>query len=108
VSLKSWVCSHMALLRRLLSWPVLWRISVCLILKHCQHTPDALCPVCAAKLRALKYAHTPALGLDRRVYCRKCGLQLSMRNAVPKCSNKRTSSTTVAVDSKPQIVLVNW
>ena len=102
-----WMLAHQSLLRRLLSWPLLWRLAHRLIVRYIEHTSSGDCLLCAAKLRALKYAHTPALGLDRLVYCRKCGLRLIQWNAIPKCCGKRPPVKPV-VSSENKIVPVGW
>ncbi len=109
MSLKAWVYSHRPVLRRLLEVAVLWRIAVRLILKYeTEHDDSPLCLLCAAKLRALKYAHTPGLGFDRQVFCRKCGLPFTKWNSVPKCSNKRPPSPPAVKSSKVNAVPINW
>ena len=108
MSLRQWVLNHQQLLRRMLSWPVLWQAASSAIIKHIEHADSGDCLLCAAKLRALKYAHTPMLDSDRQVFCRKCGLTLNRWNIVPLCSNKRPPIPPAVKSSSPIAVRINW
>lgn len=108
MSLRRWVLNHQQLLRRMLSWPVLWQAASYAIIKHIEHVNSSDCLVCAAKERAKKFMHTPALSLDRLVYCRKCGQPLSKWISIPLCSNERPPILIAVKSSRPIAVRINW
>ena len=92
---KAWAKSHQKLLRRMLTWPLLWKIAVRIIVKHIDHDAAYDCLLCAAGLSTVQDAHRPMMGGDRQMFCRKCGLP--SRVWTGKCSGKRP-----LVKEKPQ------
>ena len=78
------------LIKRALQWPLVWRSAVrwAAAQSHSEYTK--VCFPCAARDRLLKDKHAPTTGMDREVYCAKCGLHhtywkvlASLRRAAP-------------------------
>ena len=86
---KAWALGHQQFLRRALAWPLLWKFAVNLIQKHVSHVDAGDCLLCAAKLRGVKDAHQPMMGGCRQIFCRRCGLSLTVWMQQPKCTGKR-------------------
>jgi len=84
---RAWAHRHRNLLRRMLGWPLLHSWARCVIKKYFVHT-QVDCLLCSAQntLRLLS-KHSPMMGNDRRMFCRKCGLPSAMWTG--KCSGKR-------------------
>jgi hypothetical protein len=86
---KAWARNHQILLRRALSWPLLWKFAVNLIQEHVSHVDAGDCLLCAAKQRSVKNAHRLMMGGDRQMFCRRCGLPLRVSMFQPICTGKR-------------------
>jgi|SRR5208282_2033305 len=94
------------LLRRMLNWPLLWRFAVNAA-ETLDHEPDASCLKCAARLRKLKFTHTPVMNTARQMVCIRCGLPMSDWLNNRHCSGK---PPVVKAAPKPIVVAfpVNW
>ena len=82
---KAWSKSRQKLLRRMLEWTLLRPYISRLIRRYFEHT-ETDCLLCAAQYTPVA-KHSPMMGNDRRMFCRKCGLPSAM--CVDKCSGKR-------------------
>ena len=109
MTVRQWVLERRALLRRLLTVPMLWRLAVRLIKKHIEHDDSQHCLVCAAIARANRLLHVPMMNLDRRLCCNKCGLLIHQWMGQPKCTGKGPKQG-LAEHRPPSVIVfpVNW
>jgi hypothetical protein len=78
---KAWV-----FLRRLFGWPHAHDHSSGSVIKQHVHT-EINCLLCKAQHDDRLSKHSPMMGNDRRMFCRKCGLPSRMWTG--KCSGRR-------------------
>lgn len=107
--ITNWLSRRPTLVRRMLSFPLLWRVAAAAAQLIPHVAVDADCLACAGKARRALRRHEPTMSVKRQFYCRKCGLSLSEWGRKPKCSNKRPAAVALTPsDSRPIVFPLNW
>lgn len=83
-----WLSKQPKLLRRMLGWPLLWRLAANAALSLPHDANDAHCLPCAAKERAKRDQHRLTMNTKRQLTCRECGLPLGDWKSKPLCRHK--------------------
>ncbi len=76
------------LIRRALGWPLVWRLSVKWMARQNHDADSQVCFPCAACDRVNQDKHAPTTGMDREVYCIKCGLHYTYWKLWRRCAGQ--------------------
>lgn len=71
-----------------LKWPLVWRLAVRWLAAQQHDAYSSRCFPCAARDRVNQEKHAPTTGMDREVYCAKCGLHHTYWKLWRRCAGQ--------------------
>jgi len=98
-----------SLLRRMLSWPIVWAWVAAYVLRNFEHSPFSDCIVCEAHKRRQRSVHEQYTCVNSVVICRKCSLPFDAWKEKPRCSNKRPNVLPLPEKKAPYLIIpTDW